>query len=75
MQTKEFNEIKELVKPVFEFKIDNSASTIPSKTGKKYYVRQAYPSCFITDNMTYKEAQKVIKSMRQLGFTVIDRTK
>ena len=45
------------------------------KTNKKFYIRAAKPLCFITDNMTKREANKLAKSMRQLGLTVIDETK
>jgi len=45
------------------------------KTNKKYYIRASKPLCYLTDNMTKREANKVAKSMRQLGFTVIDMVK
>lgn len=63
-------------KPVYEVKIDRQYAK-ENGLGKNqvYYIRESYPGCFLTDNMTYREAQKFAKSMRQLGFTVIDRTK
>ncbi len=42
------------------------------KTSKRYYIRTAYPRKYLTDNMTYQQVQKVAKSMRQLGYTVVD---
>lgn len=59
----------------YEIRIDDSASVKISKTNQKYYIRAGFPRKYITDNMTYREVQKVTKSMRQLGYTVIDRTK
>lgn len=57
----------------YEIRLDKI--TDMAKAGNKYYIRTAYPRKYLTDNMTYREIQKVAKSMRQLGYTVIDRTK
>jgi len=54
------------------YQLKKDANSLDSK---KYYIRAAFPLNYITDNMTYNQAQKVAKSMRQLGYTVIDMTK
>ncbi|HBG49465.1 MAG TPA: hypothetical protein DDW90_08200 [Cyanobacteria bacterium UBA9971] len=41
----------------------------------KYYIRTKYPFCYCTDRMTKKQVENVAKSMRNLGFTVIGKTK
>lgn len=42
---------------------------------KRFYIRGEFPSCYITDNMTLKEAKKVAKCLQQLGNNVKDLTK
>ncbi len=54
----------------YEIRIDTSNMI---EGNKKYYIRAGQPFQYLTDNMTYKEAQKVAKSMRQLGLTVVDK--
>lgn len=58
---------------IYELRLDTV--THEAKTNKKYYIRTEKPLCFLTDNMTYREAQKLVKNMRQLGITVVDKTK
>jgi len=55
------------MKEKYILKIDENATT-----DKKYYIRGAFPSCYLTDNMTYKQAQLVIKSFSQLGHTIVE---
>lgn len=54
----------------YEIRMDTSNMV---EGNKRYYIRAGQPFQYLTDNMTYREAQKVVKSMRQLGLTVIDR--
>lgn len=56
----------------YEMRIDNVTNAVKNVN---VYIRAGYPRTYITDNMTKREANKVAKSMRQLGFTVIDKTK
>ena len=55
----------------YELKKDESSGL----AAKRFYIRAGFPLSFITDNMTYNQAQKTARSMRQLGFTVIDKTR
>lgn len=65
--------------PTNENEIDMSSVTYELKEDlndhNKFYIRSAFPLCYITDNMTKREINKIAKSMRQLGFVVIDKTK
>lgn len=56
----------------YELRLD---TTNVAQGNKKYYIRAGFPLNYLTDDMTYREAQKVAKSIRQLGFTVIDCSK
>lgn len=59
------------MKPTYELKQD----THPTDKKKSYYIRESYPACYLTDNMSKSEINKIAKAFRQLGYTVIDRTK
>jgi len=59
----------------YKLKIDVNAWLKTGKNTKNYYIFGSHPSCFITDNMTYNEARKVVKSLQQLGHSVEDLTK
>ena len=56
---------------MYELRLDPNAAE-RGNAKAKYYIRAAFPSCFITDNMTYAQALSVAKSMRQLGIVVIN---
>lgn len=62
----------------YELKEDTNIQPLHSKDAnyaKRFYIRTGFPLSYLTDNMTKREANKVAKSLRQLGFTVIDKTK
>jgi hypothetical protein len=39
-----------------------------------YYIRSDYPFCYVTGNLSLKEAKLVAQSLRQLGYTVSDES-
>ena len=38
---------------------------------KEFYIKAENPSCYLTDNMTWKELQRTVKSLQQLGHSVL----
>lgn len=55
----------------YELKEDTNVPKSP----KRFYIRGEYPSCYITDNMSKRDANLVAKSLRQIGNNVKDLTK
>jgi hypothetical protein len=54
---------------IYSMKKDNSSKSITGN--KNYYITANYPYNFLTENMTFKQAVKLMYSMRQLGLYVI----
>ena len=57
---------------IIEMKIDRSQAVLLKKN---IYFTTRKPSCYLTDNMTMKEAALIKKTFVQLGFEVVDWTK
>ena len=54
---------------IYEIKTDKLAGK------NQHYIRETFPSCYLTDNMGKREINRIAKTLRQLGHTVVDKTK